>query len=90
MKYYNFRRENNNFTDILQDATIKKVVDVKIQWYQHLVIGIRSEGNERAFSYITLMFGEDMVNELSKDYTPVPGVDYMPKKDKSRFTKSQR
>lgn len=90
MKFYNFYRENNNFTDILSDANVKKAVDTKIQWYQHLVIGIREKGNDKTFSYLTLMYGEDMVNELSKDYTPVPGVDYMPKKDKNRYHKAQR
>lgn len=90
MKYYNFHRENNKFDDILKDPTVMKAVDVKMQWYQYLVIGIRAENNDKTFSYITLMYGEDMVNELSKDYTPVAGVDYMPKRDKNKYTKVQR
>jgi hypothetical protein len=90
MKYYNFHRENNKFDDILKDPAVMKAVDFKLQWYQYLIIGIRSENNDKTFSYITLMYGEDMVNELSKDYTPVAGVDYMPKRDKNRYTKVQR
>jgi hypothetical protein len=90
MKYYNFYRENNNFTDILSDVNVKKYVDTKIHWYQHLVIGIASKDNDKTFSYITLMYGEDMVNELSKDYTPVAGVDYVPKKDKNKYATVQR
>jgi hypothetical protein len=90
MKYYNFYRENNNFTDILNDVSVKKAIDTKIQWYQYLIIGIRSENNDKTFSYITLMYGEDMINELSKDFTPVAGVDYMPKKDKNKYLKVQR
>lgn len=90
MKYYNFYRENNDFSDILNDTNVKKVVDTKLQWYQHLVIGIRAKDNDKTFSYITLMYGEDMVTELSKDYTPVAGFDYMPKRDKNKYTKVQR
>jgi hypothetical protein len=44
------------------------------------MIGIYIEGNEQNFSLITLKYGEDMVNSLTKDFTPVAGVDYMPKK----------
>lgn len=90
MKYYNFHRENNNFDDILKDPAVVKAVDLKLRWYQYLVIGIRADNNDKTFSYITLMYGEDMVNEISKDYTPVPGVDYMPKRDKSKYKKIQR
>jgi hypothetical protein len=90
MKYYNFYRENNNFADILNDVNVKKHVDTKIHWYQHLVIGMAAKDNDKTFSYITLMYGEDMVSELSKDYTPVAGVDYMPKKDKNKYTTVQR
>jgi hypothetical protein len=49
-----------------------------------------AKDNDKTFSYITLMYGEDMVSELSKDYTPVAGVDYMPMKDKNKYTKVQR
>ncbi len=90
MKFYNFYRENNDFTDILSDATVKKKVDTKIQWYQHLIIGIREKDNDKTFSYITLMYGEDMVTSLSKDFTPVAGVDYMPKRDKNKYKTVQR
>jgi len=84
-KYYTFYRENNNFDDILNDTNIKKILDVKISWTQHLMIGINEEGNDRNFSYITLKYGDDMKQLDTKDYTPVPGVDYIPKKDKSKF-----
>ena len=80
MKYYTFFRENNNFDDILSDNSVKKIIATKIKWHQHLMIGIHKEGNEQNFSLITLKYGEDMVNNLTKDFTPVAGVDYMPKK----------
>ena len=80
MKYYTFYRESNNFDDILKDNSVKKIIATKIKWHQHLMIGIHKEGNGQNFSLITLKYGEDMVNNLTKDFTPIAGVDYMPKK----------
>lgn len=89
MKYYTFYRESNNFDDILKDLTIKKIADTQIRWHQHLMIGIHEQGNDSNFSIITLKYGDDMVQSLTKDYTPVAGVDYVPKKDKTKFAKKQ-
>ena len=85
MKYYTFYRENNDFTDILSDSNVKKVIDTKISWYQHLMIGIEEKKNDQTFSYITLKYGDEMITKLVKDFSPVPGVDYLPKKDASTF-----
>ena len=87
MKYYTFYRENNNFTDILTDNNIKKVVDMKISWDRHLMIGMQEKNNDSTFSYITLKYGDEMIPSLTKDYSPVPGVDYVPKKDISKYAK---
>ncbi len=88
MKYYTFYRENNNFGDILTDPMVKKIADMKISWYRYLMIGINdTPENEQSFSMITLKYGDDMVNNLTKDFTPIAGVDYVPKKDKTKFTK---
>lgn len=89
-KYFTFYRENNNFDDILKDANIRKVIHLKISWYQHLMIGITEKDNDRHFSYITLKYGDDMKKMSFKDRTPVPGVDYAPKKDKTKFVKRSR
>ena len=80
MKYYTFYRENNNFDDILSDTIVKKFAQTKIKWYQYIMIGMRKDGNDQNFSMLTLKYGEDMVNNLTKDFTPIPGVDYIPKK----------
>jgi hypothetical protein len=80
MKYYTFYRENNNFDDILSDNIVKKYAETKIKWYQHFMIGMKKDGNDQNFSMLTLKYGEDMVNNLTKDFTPVAGVDYTPKK----------
>ena len=85
MKYYTFYRENNNFTDILTDNNIKKVVDMKISWHRHLMIGMQATTNSWTFIYITLKYGDEMIPSITKDYSPVPGVDYVPKKDITKF-----
>lgn len=80
MKYYTFYRENNNFDDIEKDNIVKKFAETKIKWYQHFMIGIKKDGNDQNFSMLTLKYGEDMVNNLTKDFTPIAGVDYTPKR----------
>ena len=80
MKYYTFYRENNNFDDIESDNIVKKFADTKIKWYQHFMIAMKKDGNDQNFSMLTLKYGEDMVNNLTKDFTPIAGVDYIPKK----------
>ena len=87
MKYYTFFRESNDFKDILTDPLIKKSIDTKLKWYQHLCIGIGSH-NDQLQSLITLKYGDEMVKDLVKDHSPIPGVDYIPKKDISKFKKS--
>lgn len=83
MKYFTFYRENNKFDDILNDPIIKKLIDEKISWLQHLMIGMQDD-EEKAFSYITLKYGDEMTNPV-RDFSPVPGVDYMQKKDPKKF-----
>lgn len=89
MKYYTFYRENNNFDDILNDTSIKKIMSTKISWFQHLMVGIDEHGNDGNFSYITLKYGDDMKQLDIKDFTPVPGIDYIPKQDKTKYAKRQ-
>ena len=80
MKYYTFYRESNNFDDIESDNIVKKFAETKIKWYQHFMIGMKKDGNDQNFSMLTLKYGEDMVNNLTKDFTPIAGVDYTPKR----------
>lgn len=86
MKYYTFYRESNDFDDILNDNIIKKIVDEKIRWYQYLIIGMNDK-HEQSFSYITLKYGDEMKPDLVKDFSPVPGVDYIPKRDIDQYKK---
>ena len=88
MKYYTFYRESNNFDDILNDSILKKSIDETLRWYQYLVIGIyETEKNNQNSSYITLKYGDEMKNDLVKDRSPVPGIDYIPKRDANQYKK---
>jgi len=81
MKYYTFYRENNNFDDILKDVSIKKYVTEKVQWKNFLMIGIneyKHKDADKIYSYITLKYGDEIRNQLVKDFTPIPNVDYVP------------
>lgn len=80
--YYVFRRESNNFDDILADNVVKKEILIKISWTNHLMIQLRHQKNDRLTGYIVLKYGDELVKEICKDFSPIPHVDYMPTKDK--------
>ena len=89
MKYYTFHRSDNNFDDILKDPSLSKLIDEKISWRNYLMIGISDDAkNNQAFSYITIKYGDDMVTSLVRDFRPLPGIDYVPKRDASKYKKS--
>lgn len=80
MKYYTFFRETNNFDDIIKDVNLKKVIDELTIWHQHITVGIDDAKADTLVSYITLKFGDSLRNELVKDLSPIPYIDYIPKK----------
>ena len=81
MKFYTFYRENDKFDDILKDPVIKKFIYTKIQWRCYLRLGLYKL-DDKIESYITLKYGDEIRNELVKDRTPKPFVDYQPKQPK--------
>jgi hypothetical protein len=80
MKYYTFKRESNEFTDILKDPALKELIKLKIKWNYHLMIGLSIKAEEGTYGYIVLKYGEELVNPINKDFTPIPGVDFIPKR----------
>ena len=89
MRYFIFYRENNKFEDILSDPVLKKLIDEKTRWLKHLMIGINDE-DEKTASYITLRYGDEMTRPYNKDFAPVPGIDYIQKKDPATFMQKIR
>lgn len=80
MKTFIFKRENNNFDDVLKDKNIKKYIVENYKFAEHLII--RVEDTPEALTYITLMFSEELVSmqDLIPDRTPKPNIDYVPKR----------
>lgn len=80
MKYCTFYRENNDFSDILNDIVLKKNIKEKIKWKNHLMVCINDTDDNNIMSYVTLKFGDDLKTDIVKDRTPIMGVDYIPEK----------
>ncbi len=53
------------------------------------MIGLDCQNNDSINSIVTLKHSDDMVNNLTKDFTPIAGIDYIPKKDKNSFKQIQ-
>lgn len=85
MKYFIFFREDNDFTEILNDKIIKKTFKFKISYQQHLIIGTENIDSE-VVSYLTLKFGDDLKNKdfLFIDRTPIPFIDYVPRRNNNK------
>lgn len=77
MKHFTFYSETNDFTEILNDPTLKKHIHLKFTWHQHLTIGF-NKLSDSIEGYVMLKFGESIRSLTDKDYTPIPGVDYKP------------
>lgn len=78
MKCFTFSGDASLLESIPKDISIKKSIVTKIRWQTYLIISI--EKNEDTLeSYINLKYGESLVTNLFKDFSPIPGVDYMPK-----------
>jgi hypothetical protein len=78
MKYLIFYREDNSFDDILNDPAISKLFDLKLSYYQHIILGSSKITNE-IYSYIIIKYGDDLKNtsDIFIDRSPKPGIDYM-------------
>jgi hypothetical protein len=82
MKYFLFKRESDDFTDILTDTNIKKNIKTRIKFLDHLIVGIPNDKNlDKVSSYIILKYGEDMrdFKNVIPDRSPVMYKDYWPK-----------
>lgn len=80
MNYYIFKKEDNDFNELLKDKILKPLLKFKIKFHQHLILGSYDKIDEQLASYITLKYGEIMVNkyDMFVDFTPKINVDYTP------------
>ena len=79
MIYYTFKRESNDFTDMLSDVSIKKDIDTRMSWYQYLILGFRDSVPQKTLGYLVIKYGDEITNPFEFDYSPVKNIDYFPK-----------
>ncbi len=73
-----FRRESNNFDDILSDTVLKKYLKFKIRFLNGLIIEVPEKSE--TLSYIELKYGDDIEDQIVPDRSPIMNVDYVPNK----------
>lgn len=78
MKYLTFTRPSNDFSDILSEACVAQILQYKMRWTDHLLLGFTEGEHEQVECYLTLKYGEDLRPILCEDFAPRPGVDYSP------------
>lgn len=84
MNYYIFKKEDNDFSEMLSDITLKPLLDFKIKFKNHLILGSQDNINEQLSSYITLKYGDMMVNksDMFMDNKPKIHIDYTPDRNR--------
>jgi hypothetical protein len=83
MKIFIFKKEDNDFEEILNDTSLKKGCKNFLRWDKHLLFLFENGKMTEDFeSYLILKFGDYLVspNNLIKDFTPRPYIDYIPKR----------
>ena len=78
MSHIIFRRESDNFDDILTDPSLKKWLKFKVRFKEGLMI--KRPYKDEIISYIELKYGDSIKNNVVPDRSPIPNVDYMPKR----------
>lgn len=80
MNYYIFKKEDNDFSEMLFDKTLKPLLGFKMKFKDHLILGSYDDIDQKLSSYITLKYGDMMVNKFDMfiDYSPKIHVDYTP------------
>ena len=80
MNYYIFKKEDNDFSEMLNDKTLNPLLKFKMKFSQHLILGSYDDIDDQLSSYITLKYGDMMVNKFDMfiDYSPKMHVDYRP------------
>ena len=70
MIHYTFKRESNDFTDILKDSSLKKEIDFQLSWNNHILLGFRDDVPQKILGYIVIKYGDEITNPFEFDYIP--------------------
>ena len=77
---FNFHRNSDDFTDILTDTQFKNKIVSTVKFPRYLIITLKNDIPDSIFTYITLKYGDDLVDEMVPDRKPIMYKDYTPKK----------
>lgn len=80
MNIYYFYRDSDNFDDIIKDIVIKNLIRTKIRVKNYLILELVDQSDSKIEGYITIKYGDSFTQLSDKDYTPIPNVDYVPKR----------
>lgn len=80
MNIYYFYRDSDNFDDIIKDIVIKNLIRTKIRVKNYLILELIDQSDSKIEGYITIKYGDSFTQLSDKDYTPIPNVDYVPKR----------
>lgn len=80
MNYMTFGGDDKILEEIASDSTIKPLITTKITWSGFMQLGLSDDLNDEIRSYLVLKYGDYMKNDLVKDFSPIPGKDYTPKR----------
>jgi hypothetical protein len=80
MSYMTFNGDEKILEEIASDATIKPLITTKISWSGFLQLGLSEELDDQVRSYIMLKYGDHIKTDYLRDFSPVPGVDYSPRR----------
>lgn len=80
MNIYYFYRDSDNFDDIIKDIVIKNLIRTKIRVKNYLILELIDQSDSKIEGYITIKYGDSFTHLSDKDYTPIPNVDYVPKR----------
>jgi len=92
MIYFCFKKEDNDFSELLSDKTLKPLFGFKIRFHQHLILGNTNGIQDGVKSYLLLKYGDLLVDRIHmfKDFTPVMNVDYIPDPNRPELFKRNK
>ena len=82
MKHLVFKGTTDCLEGLLADPALKPYIHTKLSWNEHVLIAVDDDLSEETISYITLKYGDYRVHEPVKDFSPIPGKDYIPVRTK--------
>lgn len=90
MNYYIFKKEDDDFSEMLSDNTLKPLLKFIIKFHQHLILSSYDDFNEKLSSYITLKYGDYIVNKYDMfiDNSPKMHLDYTPDRNRPKKFKN--